>query len=302
MAGLRVGIIGLGRRWPRYRRALQALRGQLEVRAVCDQVVARAERQARRLRCAAAAGPTDLLERADVDAVLLLGGQWYGLWPLEHACRLGKPVYCAASLTEDEQAEGVCRLAGGNPLPVLLAPLPELTVLLERLKLPLQGPLGAPLLVRGEWTGRAGPEPLRAPGVLPLLQACAALLEGAPLRVRASGAQAQAFVSLVLEFPDSRVAQLTLWAGPAPRSSYRLEVVAERGTLAVDLPRCTGEQHQAWGRQTLQLAPGWAEQELLGRFAQGAYAGFAEACAALGWLRAARQSLAEDRRVDLGAP
>jgi predicted dehydrogenase len=269
------------------------------VGAVCVLGAARAERAARRLRCAAAGGPTDLLERADVDAVLLLGGQWYGLWPLEQACRAGKPVYCAASLSEDVYAETLCRLSESGQVPVLLAPLPGLTVLLERLQLPAQEATGRAVLVRIGWTGQAGTEPLDAEDVLPLLQACAALLGGTPVGVRASGAGG--FVSVVVEFAAGRVAQLTLWSGPAPRSSCRLEVVAETGTLAVELPRCSGEQHQAGGRQTLQLVPGEAERELLRRFAQGGYGGLAEACAALTWLRAARQSLAEDRRVALGS-
>src|SRR3954447_10768766 len=98
---LRVGVIGLGRQWRRYRRAPAAPRRRVPVRAVCDQVARRAEAEARRLGCAAAAGPVDLLERDDVDAALPLGRQWFGLWPLEHACRLGKPVLCAAPLTAD---------------------------------------------------------------------------------------------------------------------------------------------------------------------------------------------------------
>ena len=40
MAGLRVGVIGLGRRWPRYRQALLALKGEAQVRAVFDQATA----------------------------------------------------------------------------------------------------------------------------------------------------------------------------------------------------------------------------------------------------------------------
>ena len=35
--------------------------------------------------CAAAIGPVELLERSDVEAVLLLDSLGYGLWPLEHA-------------------------------------------------------------------------------------------------------------------------------------------------------------------------------------------------------------------------
>src|SRR5437588_4919504 len=119
---LRVGIIGLGRRWPRYRQALRGLRKQVAVRALCDQVARAAEEQAGQLGCAAAAGPGDLIERADVDAVLLLGAQWYGLWPLERACRVGKPVFCAVSLARDEaHADDLCPGVRAARLPVLMA-------------------------------------------------------------------------------------------------------------------------------------------------------------------------------------
>src|SRR5262245_37514254 len=99
---LRVGIIGLGRRWQRYQPALMALRGLFEVVAVCDPHPGRAEQAARSVGCPAADGPTDLLERDEVQAALLLDPPWYGLWPVEQACRVGKPVFCAAPLGGDD--------------------------------------------------------------------------------------------------------------------------------------------------------------------------------------------------------
>ena len=42
-ARLQVGVIGLGRRWRRYRAALEALRPRLGVVALCDQVARKAE-------------------------------------------------------------------------------------------------------------------------------------------------------------------------------------------------------------------------------------------------------------------
>src|SRR5213592_4845654 len=92
MAGLRIGVIGLGRRWPRYRQALEALAGEAHVQAVCDAAAAVAQEEARRLGCAAAGSVIELVERDDVEAVLLTGGQWFGLWPLAHAARAGKPI------------------------------------------------------------------------------------------------------------------------------------------------------------------------------------------------------------------
>src|SRR5262249_51018186 len=98
---LRVGGIGLGRRWRRYRPILERLRDHIEVRTVCDQVARRAEAEARRLRCIASAGPVELLERGDVEAVLLLDAQWFGLWSLERACMTKKPVFCALTPEND---------------------------------------------------------------------------------------------------------------------------------------------------------------------------------------------------------
>src|SRR5438067_8986693 len=87
---LRLGVIGLGAAWrKRYRPALLALADHFLIEIVCDQVLGRAERVARELGCAAAAGPAELLESGRVDALLLADLQWFGLWPVELACRAG---------------------------------------------------------------------------------------------------------------------------------------------------------------------------------------------------------------------
>ena len=49
-----------------------------------------------------------MAEREDVDAVLVLSGQWYGALPILAACDAGKAVYCAAALDFDtEQARQI---------------------------------------------------------------------------------------------------------------------------------------------------------------------------------------------------
>ena len=156
-ARLRIGIIGLGRRWRRYRSALHDLRDRLTVRAVCDQRPVRAERAAREVGCAAAAGPTDLLDRDDVEAVLLLNAQWFGLWPIEQAARVGKPVFCAVPLATDEaHADDVARRVREAGLPVMAAPAPALSPAVTRLRDLLASRLGVPRLVRCDWCGRDG--------------------------------------------------------------------------------------------------------------------------------------------------
>lgn len=108
---LRVGLVGLGSAWEvRHRAALRALSDRFEVRAVCEPVAHRADIAARDFGAAAVDGFQALAEREDVDAILVLSGQWYGPLPILAACRHGKAVYCAAALDfESSQADLVKR-------------------------------------------------------------------------------------------------------------------------------------------------------------------------------------------------
>jgi myo-inositol 2-dehydrogenase/D-chiro-inositol 1-dehydrogenase len=312
---LRVGVIGLGGRWRRYRRALERLRKRLAVRAVCDQVARRAEAEARRLGCAAAAGPVDLLERDDVDAALLLGRQWFGLWPLEHACRVGKPVFCAVPLSADEaHADDLRRLVADARLPVLTALAPAVAPAVARLGELLAGPLGAARLVRADAAlpaGGRGPA-LASSALLPLLHVCAGLLGGEPAGVLATEAGAPAdgaagwWGSAVLDFAGGRAAQVTLWrAPPGVEAGWRVEVVAERGAATAELPnRLNWRDAAGWHRLRLRGAGG--ETALLEQFLAAIREGraprpnFEDACRVLSWRRAALQSLSEGRRVPTG--
>jgi predicted dehydrogenase len=211
-----VGIIGLGRRWRRYRPALAALRDRLAVRAVCDQRPIRAERAARELGCHAAAGPTDLLDRDDVDAALLLDAQWFGLWPVEQAARVGKPVFCAVPISRDDaHADEVMRRVRDAGLPAMAAMGPSLCPAVTRLRELLATKLGPPRLVR---CGGCGPGRGRPDGaVLPaLMHACAALMGGEPAGVRAVAAADARIVSGWMDFPGGRVVQLSVWDGTRP--------------------------------------------------------------------------------------
>jgi len=95
---LRIGVVGLGDAWQkRHGPALRALADLFELRAVCDQVAHRARQVAAEFGAAALDGFRVLLQREDVDAVLVLGSQWYGAVPVTAACESGKPIYCAAA-------------------------------------------------------------------------------------------------------------------------------------------------------------------------------------------------------------
>jgi predicted dehydrogenase len=106
MMKLRVGLVGLGTAWEtKHRPALRALGDRFEVRAICEPVAHRAEVAAAELKAVAVDGFRALAEREDVDAVVILSGQWYGCLPIVAACDAGKSVYCAAALDFDaEQA------------------------------------------------------------------------------------------------------------------------------------------------------------------------------------------------------
>src|SRR2546422_237927 len=119
---VQIGVIGLGRLWrKRYKPALARMGDCFQVRAVCDQVQAVAEMEGKRLGCQAVLGPTALLENKDVHALLLVDSQWFGLWPIEVACRLGKPVYCCGSPAEEgNHAEALVQQVRDSRLPVMV--------------------------------------------------------------------------------------------------------------------------------------------------------------------------------------
>src|SRR5262245_12854504 len=111
---LRVGIIGLGRQWRHhYAPALKALGDQFEVVAVYDQIAQQTAPEAAR--------PSELIERDDVEAVLLLDLGWQRLWPVERAAGAGKPVFCLPALEADaDHADALARQVREAGLPVMM--------------------------------------------------------------------------------------------------------------------------------------------------------------------------------------
>jgi predicted dehydrogenase len=99
---LRIGIIGLGQRWEnRYFPALLMLADRFEVRGVYSEVSLLADKAARPFDLRASEGFRVLVNRPDIDAVLVLSCDWHGPLPVFAACDAGKAVYCAANLTFD---------------------------------------------------------------------------------------------------------------------------------------------------------------------------------------------------------
>src|SRR5262249_53159672 len=234
---LRVGVIGLGRRWrTRYGPALAALRDRFAVRAVADPSAGRAAAVAHELGCAAAPGVLSLLE-GDLDAVLLLGRPWYRLWPLEHACRLGRPTYCAVSLADDPRADALVQQVRVRSLPVMAELLPRLAPATERLRGLLEriGPLRS-LICAAERPGPGrDPAAVQAAG-LALFDWVAHLL-GQPLAApRGLGEPSSGHASWLLEFRGT-VAQVATWPGGGRHRRVWLRAVGERGAADVLLPR-----------------------------------------------------------------
>ncbi|MFO0879326.1 MAG: Gfo/Idh/MocA family oxidoreductase [Gemmataceae bacterium] len=303
MAGrLRIGVIGLGRRWARYRQVLAALGRDVRVTALHDSAAARGEAEARDLEADFVPGITDLIERDDVDALLVPGGNWLGLWPVSQAVVVGKPVLCSVSPAEDPAQLAALREAAH----VHVALWPALLVALEALAEQAQESIGQPLFLQGTLVRHGDGDLLATSAALALLRACADRFESDPRRISVQTGPATADVlSLLLNFADDRVAQLTFWGSPAARSRCRLHVEAESGSATVELPRRI-EWNDLAGRHTLQLPGGLAEGLLVDRFVQAlrdgepAQTGMAWACEAIDWLRAARQSRETGQPVDLG--
>src|SRR5436305_41931 len=150
-----VGVIGVGANWRRrYRPALEAL-GHFRVLAVFDPSYDRADREARSLGCGVADHLTALVEAAGVEAVILAGAGWYGLWAVELVARHGKPILCAAprAFTDPRLVD----LAGVNG--TVLAALPGLLdPAAERLEELVRTRLGPVRCAVAECARSAGPD------------------------------------------------------------------------------------------------------------------------------------------------
>src|SRR5579885_746360 len=205
---LRVGIIGLGRRWRRrYAPALRALSEWFEVAAVCDQIAQQAAAEAARLRCPAAAGPSELIERDDVQAVLLLDLGWQRLWPVERAAGAGKPVFCLPTLEDDEaNADALAERVREAGLPVVMAAAAGFSPAALRLAEFQRERLGPTrLLVCESVHSRPG---TADSGTFAWLLS---LLGAAPTAVTAAGPESAEFLSLTLEAAGGRILQFTRW-------------------------------------------------------------------------------------------
>jgi len=313
---LRVGIIGLGRRWhQRYKPALLALGDRYQISAVCDQVAERGNREGRRLGCPSLAGPAELMQRRDTDALLLIDPQWYRLWPVEAACRLGKPCFCSDALERDDaHADRVYRQVRDSGVLVSMA-LPFRSTPAALTLQELLGKRGAEVRLvqcstahafpRRQSAGQAGPA-MALPCSLALLDWCTSFLAGTPSHILAAGLPGNSLSTLLLRYGDGRAVQITRHQAPAPmRVLRRLQVITDRGSALVRLPA-----HIHWSDSQGMYLPRPrqrppAEQVLLEQFHRAVTQGnsmtpdIAHVFRLLGWWRLAVRSLREGRWLEV---
>jgi predicted dehydrogenase len=312
---VQLGIIGLGRRYARrYRPALLRCRERFVVRGVCDQVHQRAVTEARQWNCTPSAGVIDLLEQADVEAILLLDTQWHRLWPLQMACSFGKPVFCCDALAcDDPHADQIVQCVNDSKLAVMMAMTPRLAPATAQLRELFGAHLGAPRLLVCEHTqpasmrpslGRTAEAGLLGPLGSALLDWCAWLLGGEPLSVLAGRTGGDALRYLTLTFPGERGIHMTYRRGPGLRAAVRLHAVSDNGSAVVELPHRLSWADRK-GEHTLSLPRFSATDQLLDSFWHMVCAGanpapgVQDAHRVLRWLRAATQSVREQRQIPL---
>jgi predicted dehydrogenase len=275
----------------------------VDVGAVCDPSSRRTARIARDLRCDIAETAEDLLDRPDLDALLLLDAPWHGLWTLERACEAGKPVFCAAPLTcDDEHADDLQRKLRERPLLGMTALAGDVLPAVLRVRVLFDKHLGPARLVRVTGSlGKPAPEERRfhTAAWLSAFHLCGELLEGAPETVWSAAPAGSGMANVTFAYPGGRAALVSLTAGGA---GWRIAVQAENGSAVAALPRRLSWK-DASGEHVLRLPAQEIRTEMLRRFAESVRAGrqprpsFDDACRALTWLRAARRSHAENRSV-----
>ncbi len=231
---LRVGIIGLGRRWShRYAPALAALSELFQITAVYDPIPQRASVEAARLQCVAAGGAAALIERDDVEAILLLDLGWQRLWPIERAARAGKPVFCLPDLADDApHAPALVRTVEEAGLAVMMA-VPA-----------AYQPAALQLAERREPVPRAirlvvcqAPLPESEPAPFGLLTWLFSLVGAAPAAVTASGDPAAGLYALTVELAGGGGLHLARWRRPDRCRSLRLDLIGESHRVTVLGPR-----------------------------------------------------------------
>lgn len=259
---LRLGLIGLGDLWQtRYRPALRMLDDRFDVRAVYSTISKLAESTAAEFQADPIDGYRSLVERCDIDAVMILKRSWLGWLPAMAACHAGKAVYWAAGLDFDLTAEREVRETIEQSGVSFMAELPRrFAPATLRLKELIATRLGEPRLIRVYRQVATDPRSHSQPFVLcgkedselvELVDWCRYVV-GTPAKSVVSLCQNDLYESLVMHYPKPEedhsetqiVAEITSDAPLPPawkeatgfRSPAEMRIVCERGIAYVDLP------------------------------------------------------------------
>lgn len=334
---LRVGLIGLGDSWQqRHAPALRTLAERFEVRAVCDQVAHRAALAAAEFSAHAVDGYHALVEREDVDALLILSPQWFGALPILAACGSGKAVYCAAGLDlGPEEALVVKQRVEASGI-VFMVELPRrYAPATIRLKELIATRLGRPRLlfchrrcvetVHNHLSG-CSRDHSAVRDLIELVDWCCYIVDRAPRWVYglmypgdvASGEEDYQMMSLDFSPPEQPgrgpVAQISCGRYIPPRwheaLTYRplagLQVSCENGVAFVDPPSTLVWFDEAGRHQESLESERPVGEQLLARFHRAVVNGGQKTCdledayRSLMIVQQARQSHREGRRLELG--
>lgn len=258
---LRIGLVGIGSAWEsRHLPALRALEDRFEVVAVCDPVQHRAQQVAKLFGATVYDGYRALMDRQDIDGVLLLSAHFYGATPVLAACEYGKAVYCAAALElSDEQATELRTRVRESGIAFMAEFACRMSPATLRLKELLATRLGKPQLL---FCNRRRSSPIHcengdrcARDLVELVDWCRYVVDADPTSLMATAHQAPDgpffdYFSVSLDFsPDGEVSKgpvaiigcgnyvpETLEESISYRRPADLKVVCSNGIAFVDLP------------------------------------------------------------------
>lgn len=146
---VRIGVVGLGCDWEsRHRPALHSLQDRYKVEFICDEVALRAKSAASQFNAMAPQGFRHAISGEHIDAVFLLDQQWAGLLPLKSACAAGKAIYLNTALEMDAQAQqDVVQLIEATNVPFMIEFPRRFAPATIRLKELIATQLGRPKLI-----------------------------------------------------------------------------------------------------------------------------------------------------------
>ena len=249
----------------RYLPALRLLQDRFDVRAVFSTVSKLSENTAAEFQADPVDGYRCLVERCDIDAVMVLKPCWLGWLPALAACDAGKAVYWAGGLDFDPNAKRSVRDSIEKSGVSFMAELPRrFSPATLRLKELIATRLGAPKLVFAHRRMLSSPAPGASQGktvvspqndLVELIDWCRYVVGRNPRAVSSSHygtEQSDEYRCLSLEFPGEESKEMlppvraqvscgnylsSQWQEAASfRPPAALQVCCQRGVAFIDLP------------------------------------------------------------------